>query len=239
MTTQSAPVLVTRPQAEAFADALVSRFGARVRPVLTPLLCPRNLDPDLPQRDYAAVVFTSTQAVEASRALWPRLPRLAWCVGRRTSQAAAAAGFDARSADGDARALVSALSAAPPSGRTLYLRGVDTSFNLLDELHNLGISADELIVYVQESRPLSPKAIELLQQPDAVILPLFSPRTARLFRAALPSDCRARLHIAAMSETVAAALDDLPHAALAIARHPDAAAMLDVIESLLADLALP
>lgn len=241
MATQSAPVLVTRPQveAEAFAEALVSRFGARVRPVVAPLLSPRNLNPVLPQRDYAAVVFTSAQAVESSRALWPRLPRLAWCVGRKTAQAAAAAGFDARSADGDAKALMSALSANPPSGNTLYLRGVDTSLNLLEEVRKLGISADELVVYVQEQRPLSPMAIKLLQQPDAVVLPLFSPRTARLFRSALPSDCRAQLHVAAMSESVASALDGLPCAGLSIARHPDAAAMLDVVESLLADLTLP
>lgn len=241
MATQSAPILVTRPQAEgqAFARALTARFGAELRPVLSPLLAPRNLTPAIPDRDYAAVVFTSAQAVQAARPMAAHLPKLAWCVGRKTAEAALAAGFRSRSAEGDAEALVAAIAADPPAGSILYLRGVDTSSNILIKLRNIGLQIDEIVVYVQEAQALVPQALALLDEPTDLIVPLFSPRTAQLFRAALPDNTRARLHIAAMSANVAEALGDLPLAALTIASHPDAPAMLDAVETLLVRLPPP
>lgn len=244
MARQSAPgtpVLVTRPRAEAesFAATLTARFGDRVRPVVAPLLAPRCLTPDLPARDYSAVIFTSAQAVQAARTLRPKLPALAWCVGRRTAQAATAAGFQARSADGDAEALVSALKADPPHGEILYLRGVDTAANIPERLKEFGIYADEIVVYVQEPQPLTDEALSLLRTPADLIIPLFSPRTAHLFRAALPLDTRARLHIAAMSANVADRLQGLASDSLVIAGHPDAPGVLSAVESLLVGLSPP
>ncbi|WP_374429620.1 uroporphyrinogen-III synthase [Tabrizicola sp.] len=241
MATQSAAVLITRPKSEgdAFAAALVARFGPRVRPVVSPLLAPRNLTPDLPDQDYAAVVFTSAQAVEAAGPYLPRLPRQAWCVGAKTARAASLAGFDARSGGGDGDALVRALAADPPKGSILYLRGVDTAFNLLERLREFGIDADEAVVYLQSPQDLGPEALDLLRQRTDVIVPLFSPRSARLFRAALPKAAQARLHIAAMSANVAEALQDLPRAHLTIALRPDAPAMLDAVETLLVQLPAP
>lgn len=241
MARQSTPVLVTRPQAEAeaFAAALSARFGDRVRPIVSPLLAPRNLTPAIPVRDYAAVIFTSAQAVEASRLLGRGLPRLAWCVGQKTAQVATAAGFQARSADGDAEDLARCLLKDPPDGRILYLRGVDTRGNLLEFLTSFGLQVDVAIVYAQEPQPLSPAALSLLSAPGDLLVPLFSPRTASLFRAALPPGSPARLHLAAMSAAVAEPLAGLPHAALCIARRPDGPAMLDAVDSLLAGLPAP
>lgn len=230
------PVLVTRPRAEgeAFAMALTARFRARVRPVVAPLIAPRYLTPPISTRDYAAVVFTSAQAVEGARRLGVPLPSLAWCVGRKTASVAAAAGFLARSADGDAEALAHAILSDPPNDRILYLRGVDTRGNLLEILQSSGVDTDVAIVYLQDPQPMSPEALSLLQCNGPILVPLFSPRTAALFRAALPPDWSAKLHIAAMSSTVAETLGDLPRAALTIARQPDVPAMLDAVESLLA-----
>lgn len=241
MATQSAAILITRPKAEgdAFAAALTGRFGARVRPVVSPLLAPRNLSPDFSGRDYAAVVFTSAQAVEAARPFLPQLPRLAWCVGDKTARAAAAAGFFAKSAQGDGEALVQALAEDRPEGSILYLRGVDTAFSLLEKLTDFGISADETVLYIQEPQDFLPEALDLLGQHIDLIVPLFSPRSARLFRAALPDTIQARLHIAAMSRNVAEALEDMPRANLTIARRPDAPAMLDAVETLLVQLPPP
>lgn len=244
MARQSAPgvpVLVTRPQAEgeAFAAALSARFGDRVRPVVAPLLAPRCLTPDLPDRDYAAVVFTSAQAVEATRHLQPRLPALAWCVGRKTAQVATAAGFQTRAANGDADSLVAALADDPPSGRILYLRGVDTAANILERLRDFGLTADEIVAYIQDPLPLSAQALTLLRSPAPLVVPLMSPRTARLFRDALPADASAPLHIAAISANAAKALGDLPRAALAVAPHPDLPGVLEAVETLLVGLAPP
>lgn len=232
------PVLVTRPRddGEAFAAALLARLGARVRPVLAPLIAPRYLSPPLPAGDFAAVVFTSAQAVEGARRLAVTLPRPAWCVGRKTAAAATAAGFKATSADGAAEDLLKLILSKPPDGRLLYLRGSDTRGNLLERLIASGVHTDCAIVYTQEPQPLTQEALGLLRTPRPVLVPLFSPRTAGLFRAALPPDRHASLHIAAISISVADALADLPRAALAIALRPDARAMLDAVESLLAGL---
>jgi uroporphyrinogen-III synthase len=244
MARQSAPgipVLVTRPQAEgeAFAAALTARFGDRVRPVVAPLIAPRFLTPVIPAHDYSAVVFTSAQAVVGACRLGVPLPRLAWCVGRRTASVATAAGFDARSADGDVDRLAEAIISAPTKGRILYLRGVDTRGNLLEKLGSSGVHADVEIVYVQEHQPLTGEAIQLLVTPAPLIVPLFSPRTAMLFRQAVPPGAQAQLHIAAMSVGVAEALADLPCASLVIANHPDAASMVASVETLLAGLPAP
>lgn len=235
------PVLLTRPKAESesFAAALTARFGERVRPVVAPLLAPRYLEADLPAKDYCGVVFTSAQAVEGARRLGVQLPRRAWCVGRKTAEVAREAGFDAISADGDADSLIKVIKSDPPNGRILYLRGVDTRGNISESLSYSGISTDVAIVYAQEAQPLDSATLAVLSAPSNLIVPLFSPRTATLFRAALPTDTKARLHLATMSAAVAQPLQGLPHAALVIARRPDAKAMLDAVDSLLAGLPPP
>ncbi|MFN4202720.1 MAG: uroporphyrinogen-III synthase [Tabrizicola sp.] len=235
------PVLVTRPraQAESFASRLVARLGNRVQPVIAPLMAPEYLSPPVPEGVFSAVVFTSAQGVAGAVRLKASLPRLAWCVGRSTAASAAAAGFETRSADGDAKALVAAILEDPPDGRILYLHGVYTSGDVDKILENHGISTVSLQVYLQKAIPLEEESAQLLRQPDLVILPLFSPRSARLFRAAMPADTRADLRIAAMSAAVAEACNDIPHSVLVIAARPDAEAMLDAVESLLAAPPLP
>ncbi|MFO1203768.1 MAG: uroporphyrinogen-III synthase [Tabrizicola sp.] len=235
------PVLLTRPKAdsESFAAALTARFGARVRPVVAPLLAPRFLTPDLPAQDYCGVIFTSSQAVEGARRLGVALPRRAWCVGHKTAEVASKAGFDAISADGDADDLIEVIKSDPPNGRILYLRGVDTRGNIPETLNYSGIDTDVAIVYAQEAQPLGAMALVLLTTPSDLIVPLFSPRTAALFRAALPADAKAHLHFATMSAAVAEPIQSLPHTALVIARRPDAKAMLDAVDSLLAGLPPP
>lgn len=203
------------------------------------MMAPEFLSPVLPVGPFAAVVFTSAQGVEGAMRLGVPLPDLAWCVGRTTAAAAAAAGFRPRSADGDAEALVKAILADPPNGRILYIHGVDTSGDVDKVLNAKGIITLSLQVYLQKAQPLSDESRHLLRQNVPVILPLFSPRSARLFREAMPSDLRSDLRIAAISAAVATASRDIPHSALTIAARPDAEAMLDAVESLLAAPPVP
>jgi uroporphyrinogen-III synthase len=235
------PVLVTRPraQAESFARKLTARFGSRVRPFVSPLMAPEFLSPPMPEGQFAAVIFTSAQGVSGAVRLQAELPRLAYCVGRATAAAATAAGFDAQSSDGDVSDLAAALVSGPRAGRFLYLRGVDTAGDLENDLISNNIPVLSLQVYLQKALPLEGESLSLLCQSGPVILPLFSPRSALIFRDARPSDTRADLRIAAMSKAVAAAALDIPHSALVIAAKPDADAMLDAIESLLAAAPLP
>lgn len=235
------PVLVTRPrdQGEGFARKLIARFGDRVRPLIAPLMAPEYLAPPVPEGPFDAVIFTSAHGVEGARRLGVPLPRLAWCVGRSTAAKAAEAGFETRSSDGDVNDLAAALLDAPERGRFLYLRGVDTAGELDKVLIANGIAALSLQVYLQKAIPLAGEAVTLLREARPVLVPLFSPRSARLFASALPPDTRAGLYLAAMSDVVAAAARDLPRLTLVTAARPDAEAMLDAVETLLAAIPSP
>ena len=225
-------VLLTRPEAEAqaFAAALVQRFGARVRPVVAPLMVAHHLAPPLPPGPFAGVIFTSATGVDAAQRLREGLPDLAWCVGRKTAERATAAGFRARSADGDATALVAAILAAPSTGRLLHLRGENTKGEVAETLISAGIETETLVVYRQSGQPLTSAGRKALAEAGPVIVPLFSPRSAALFAAALPADLRASLWLVVISDAVATAATAIPRQGLLFAERPDARAMLKAVE---------
>lgn len=224
-------ILLTRPEPQS------RRFAARLAevcdlPVLVaPLMQVRFLAPNLDEVPYQGLIFTSETGVQASLPLAANLPRRAYCVGRRTAEVAAAAGFDATSADGDAAALAAMLLAAPPPGPVLHLRGAETRGGLAETLTKGGLVTHEAIVYDQESRPLDPAARTLLQGTEPVILPLFSPRSARLAAAEMPQP-HAPLWVVALSPAVADAAAALRPVRRETARRPDADAMLAALAAL-------
>ncbi|MGP3696875.1 uroporphyrinogen-III synthase [Rhodobacter sp. NSM] len=229
-------VLLTRPEAQGarFAAALAAALGP-VRIVTAPLMVPHYLSPAIPLRP-AALVFTSETGVEGFRRL--RAPALegvvrAWCVGNRTARAARAAGLDARSADGDAEALIEAILAAGETGPLLHLRGEESRGAVAARLSASGLMSAEAVVYDQRPQPLSPEAVTLLSEGTPVIAPLFSPRTARLLGAELArAGLAPPLRVAAMSAAVAEAAAALPPHRLRIAERPDAEALLEVVKAL-------
>lgn len=199
-----------------------------MRVVISPLLAPAFLRPVLPV-GAQAVIFTSETGVAAAVAGGWALPRAAYCVGDRTARAAQAAGFASRSAGGDAGDLVALLVQDRPPGRLLHLRGAEARGDVAATLTAAGIPAAEAVVYDQQPQPLTDEAHALLMGDDPVIVPLFSPRSARLFVAG--GGWRAPLWIAALSPAVADEIGGRA-ARLAVARHPDADHLLDAIDSL-------
>jgi len=234
------PFLLTRPaaQGDRFARALRARFGAGIEIIDSPLLAPRFLTPALPARRFQALIFTSQTGVEAYRriAADPALVgvRQAWCVGDRTAAAAREAGLATLSAQGDAAALAQAIASARPPGPLLHLRGQEVRGDLAASLESAGIETYSAIVYAQAAQPLTVPAVVALQVEAALLVPLFSPRTAALFAAATRQiDLRARLWLASLSPAVAAATGDLPCAGHVIAARPDAAAMITSLAGLI------
>lgn len=231
MVRQSHPtILLTRPLAQSrrFADQV---GGA----VISPLMLPEFLDPALPAGDFTALILTSETGAEAARrisATGAALPVLAYCVGRRTALAAQAAGFQTLSADGDANALLALITARQPTGRLLLLRPEDTAGDLASSLILAGIETVSVTVYRQKPQRLNAEAIALLQDDTPVILPVFSPRSARLLAAEIRRiHGRAPLWLAALSPAVAQAFD-LPASLIQIAVRPEASAMLDAVTAL-------
>lgn len=237
------PVLLTRPPAQGarFSQDLARRFGPRLRLIEAPLLAPVLLAPPLPEGPFQALILTSETGVRAAMAAYgPVLPRLAFCVGDRTAAVAQAMGLQARSAQGDAEALVALIAGSGQPGPFLHLRGQDSRGDVAGQLAARGLPVAEVVVYRQEAQPLTMAAQQALAQAAAdggpVIVPLFSPRTAALFAQmidALPVR-PVGLWVIAMSAAVAAPVSGLA-ARVVIAARPDATAMADCIGGILSD----
>ena len=226
------PVLLTRPapQSARFAAALRDRFGDGLRIVISPLMTAEFLAPPLPTDGLRGLVFTSETGVAgfARLAPWRDLP--AHCVGRATADAARAAGLAvATEAGGDAAALAGALAGA--QGPLLWPRGAEAAVDLVAAL--APVEVRPAVVYRQAPQPATAEARALVASGTPFVLPLFSPRSAHLFAAALP-DRRAPLFVAAMSDAVAAAARDLHPARIVVAGKPDAGAMVDALAVLIA-----
>ena len=222
------PVLITRPepQASRFAADLTAALDGIVAPVLSPLMAQVTLSPPLPPA--AALVLTSESAVLAVTGREP-LPDRAWCVGGRTAAAARAAGLQAISAEGDAAALAALIASAGEQGPLLWLRGEEVAGDLAGDLAARGIALAQAVVYRQEPRPLSDTAQALLSGQAPVIVPLFSPRSARLFAQAARG-ALAPLHLCALSPAVAEAATALPTASRTIAARPTGGALLECVQ---------
>ncbi|MDO5632460.1 MAG: uroporphyrinogen-III synthase [Paracoccus sp. (in: a-proteobacteria)] len=215
-------ILLSRPQADSdrFAARLAADPGLTHLPVLiAPLLriepVPHNPSV-LQQAD--ALLFTSAQAVPFAGA---GRGRRAWCVGGHTAAAARAAGFDVIEGPGDAAGLAPMI--APVAAQLIHPRGRHIARDL---------GARGVVVYDQLPQAPSPQALELLAGQGSVILPLFSPRSARL-AAAVAAGAKAPLWIAPISH--AARMEwDAPAARCEIAASPDATGVHDAIRRLIA-----
>lgn len=195
-----AALLITRPEAQArrlVAD--LAACGFRPRTVVSPVIEIRPRAVTLPLE--AELVLTSQNAVAA---LPPGRWR-AWCVGDRTAEAAREAGIAAVSAGGDAEALLARLVKARP-GPLVHVRGAHATGDLVARLRDAGLAAEEVVAYDQAPRSLTDEAAALLAGEGAVVLPLYSPRSARLV-AVHPGPWRAPLHAVAISRAAAAAFD--------------------------------
>lgn len=231
------PFLLTRPaaQSDRFAEQLRARFGPQIRIVSSPLLAPRFLAPALPEVRWRGLIFTSETGVAAYRQLSAGRGMAAWCVGGRTAEAARLAGFDARSAGGDADDLLTLLLASGATGPLLHARGQDVTGNLSERLNSAGIETFQAVVYAQRPQPLTPEAATMLASDAPIIAPLFSPRTAALFAA---SPCvlsrRAPLWLAALSSAVAVACAPAKAQRTVLASRPDTDALIEALAEFLA-----
>jgi uroporphyrinogen-III synthase len=232
-------LLVTRPEPDG------ERTGAALRArghhvLLAPLLRVEAVACDLGGAAYAGVVMTSANAARAvaahsSRAMLAGLP--AFTVGRRTAEAARAAGFaDVRSADGDKADLAALLRAEYEAARgpLLYLAGEDRAGEL--DLSASGIAVVTTVIY---------RAAAAERFPDAVMAALaaggidgvlhFSRRSAEAYlacgnRAGPLAGALVPLQLC-LSAAVAEPLAAAGAASIRIAPRPDEAAMLELVRA--------
>lgn len=234
-------VLLTRPvaQSQRFAADLQAKLGP-LSIIMSSLMAPSFAKVDLEGRQYTGLVLTSETAAEAARRILAAgqcLPNQAFCVGDRTAKAAQNAGLVPVSAKGDAAALIALIQTHAPRGRLLHLRGADTRGDVARTLTEGGIVTESVVAYTQIAQPLSPQAVQVLAENYPLILPLFSPRSAKLLVQALPKGSNAPLWIAAISPATAEAAQDLRPLKTVTASRTDAEAMLQAVADLLSGYA--
>jgi uroporphyrinogen-III synthase len=229
----TASILITRPEPAAgeFADMLRTKLGETcticTSPVMQIEVC-ANL-PDLEK--IHTLIFTSRHGVEAFAKLTDRRDIPAYTVGEATGDAAQDIGLSVAIGEGDAERLIKQILADQPSPPCLHMRGEHVATPLAEVLTSAGLETHEAMIYFQKPCPFADEVQQLLKRPGPVILPLFSPRSARLvFEQEKRSEWQAPLHIVAMSQAVARQVPENRASSVSIATKLDAAAMVQATE---------
>lgn len=208
-------LLMTRPGDD--SERTAARIGADV--IVAPILQIVPVDHDGAALAQApGLVFTSAHAVASAG---PGRGRPAICVGERTGQVARDAGFAVIQGGGTADSLVPLIAASPvplvhPHGRHLAQR----------------LAVPGIVVYDQRPQPLTARARAALMGARPVVVPVYSPRSARLL-AGMAAGARAPLWLVAISDAAAAAWT-APAARRAVADQPSGRAMDAAIRAMLA-----
>ena len=233
--TRSRPILLmTRPRAasERFVAGLDPDALAGVEVLHAPLM-EIAMRPD--PVDLGAVrglIFTSANGVAAAAARCTRRDIPAFCVGPGTTRAARQAGWPAQQAGIDADSLVAELQRRRPDAPLLHIRGSHARGDIAARMSRAGIPTHAQVLYDQRACEIPAGALARISQAGDVIAPLFSPRSARLFRAAMPA--RPYL-VAALSPAVAQQAAAPPGWSVHVCDAPDGAAMTRLVEKLLRD----
>lgn len=220
-------LVITRPEpaGQRFLKAVEAAMGRSVPVIMAPLIEIEQIDVEpLPQRD-GAVILTSENGVDGAVRLGLAGTR-AWCVGNRTAQAARAAGFDAVSADGDVGDLARLLAGQTQTGALTYVHGEQVAGDLVATLAAHGVACAEVVTYRQIILDFPPALTHQLRKLELLVVPLFSPRSAKAFSDRLVGT--APICAIALSDSVAKALDSVRITTLLIADAPNASHMVEL-----------
>ena len=231
-------LVVTRPQTDSERTAAVLR--ARGHAVLVaPLLRVEPVKADL-SGTWGGVIVTSANAPGAiagnsARAALVKLPLFA--VGQRSADAARGSGFaDVTSAGGDVRDLVQLIAErhADAAVPLLYLAGEDRAADLVADLAGHGVAAEMAVVYRAVTAPFPPELIAALQAGDVDAVLHFSRRSVENYiagarQAGIIEQALAVRHFC-LARPIAEPLSGAGAGSIAVAKRPDEAALLGLLE---------
>lgn len=220
MTETAAPILVlTRPEAQ--SRALAAELDGLAEVIVAPIMeivC-AQVAPD-PAR-FAGVILTSANAVRCGPAL---TGVVAHCVGESTADAARQVGATVLTVARDADDLVARIAGPGP---LLHLRGEHARGAVARRLTEAGIRTAEAVVYAQKALALTDAARRAIEGEAPAVLPLFSPRSARLVGATVRPG--PGLQVIAMSQAVARAWHEATGGGAELSAAPTGAAMSERI----------
>lgn len=229
-------VLVTRDRdAAAETAATLARLGHEA--LLAPVIDITPVPTPLPSGPYDAVLATSFHAFTHGpdmRRLPKRLPVFA--VGRRTAEAARAAGFDdvrIGAGDGDGLSTLVSLTLPRPA-RVLYLAGRNRKPTLETSLNGVGIRLEVVESYAAIPVDHWPEAVVDRLRDGAIDAALHYSRRSTELALALTERLRIGdpfllLHHACLSADVAEPLLAAGAFAVAVASKPDEASLLALL----------
>lgn len=223
-------LIITRPDPAGTLFAQdVQRVMRKAVPIINaPALRIVPIAYDMP--DASHVIFTSARAV-AQAPIGTGLT--AWCVGGATAAAADAKGYDVRSADGDADALVAMITAHHPAGPMVHLAGRHRRGAIAARLTAAGLRCTTIEAYDQVALPVPQSLIDAAAGSAPLVAPIFSARSAQ---GLLDLTYTAPLHIVAISAAVANLFCHIPQARALTVGHPDADHMTDMTIAVLRGL---
>jgi uroporphyrinogen-III synthase len=221
-------ILIVRPepQASRFASELREVIGDAAEVVVRPVMAPRFFGAPIDGNAFSAAIFTSETGVTGAARLWTGAKGLAFAVGDRTAEAASALGWLCESAEGAGPELAALIARSGLAGPMVWPKGKEGGKSFLEAAQGLGIEIVPQVVYQQEP-VTSPSGQPVLAPGQRLILPLFSPRTARLAR----TQVTARgIEAVAISQAAAEAWG-APVAR--VAERPNGPAMIDAVAAIL------
>jgi uroporphyrinogen-III synthase len=226
-------VLLTRPARDAARSAeKLAALGHRS--IIDPVIEIEPLEFEA-SGDYAAVVFTSGNAVRVASEADVLKNTPVFAVGTRTAEVARETGFrNVGTGSGDVNALADLMTRELSAGsRVLHLAGEDMAGDLPGRLARNGIKVDTLIIY--RARPasrLKPETVQAFRDAKIDAVLHYSERSAAAFvrlgdAAAIGDDIRKTRHLC-LSAAVAAPLK-LFGAATEAAAAPEEAALFELL----------
>ncbi len=226
---------MTRPQAasERFVNQLPQDIRAGVSLIYSPLITIVPIASEIEFGDARGLIFSSANAVEIAAGLSRQRDLPCYCVGAATTRAASKAGWPAECSGVNSDTLLRKLRHAQTRGPLLHIRGTHTRGDLARRLRASGCPTREQVTYDQPLLPLSDAAQETLAGASPVIVPLFSPRTARQFGKLVTGP--APLFLAALSDAVADQVKPLKYRQLSVPDRPDAGAMAQLVSHMVND----
>ena len=227
-----AVLLMTRPQdaAQRFVAALPDRLTAGLQVIYAPLISVMSLSKVINLDGGEAVIFTSANGVLVAAETLSGVGMPAYCLGQRTTLMARNAGWKAEFCGKNADEFVADLLQRRPAGKLLHLRGQHSRGNVAERLNAAGLNCREQVIYDQSLLTLTAEALSALSAPSEVVVPLFSPRTARQFADLCPDG--AKIHLIAMSEAVAEPLKLLNYKDLEVCKEPNVQAMAKLVSDI-------
>lgn len=219
------PTLVlTRPEPQ--SRVLAEIFQAQANTIIAPVLEIVASEPPPDLTPYSGVVLTSANAL----AFLPALRgKRAYCVGSRTAQAAHARGAQVCQVAKNADDLVAHFDGAGP---LIHMRGEHARGDVAKRLNSAGIETVEKVIYRQLARAISPPAKAAIESDEIVVLPLYSPRSARLVGEQV-ARVGNQLRVIAMSDAVAKAWQSITAGNAEVVPYPTGEEMLIGIRSAL------